>query len=209
MAIVKGSSKETSVLEIETNQKPIYALSNIHYGMHQQVKEKIDAGKYWILGPLKTYFAFIWRTARHWPPSFSINLSCQAMNSIDAPILALDGNKESHSDIPSEDVYTDNFSIYLNEQDGTEGNTPLVVQKIQNNIPRNEFIKFGWDWMKNKFEFTSNDQCETWNCTEVSIDPTVDGNVSSYDIDGEIFDARPITVRVHSRKLNMFCSVDT
>jgi len=201
MAVVKGVCTETSVLEVQTESKPVYALHNIHFGAYEQVKQKVDAGKYWLLGPVKKHFAFLWRTLRHWPYPHTATLQCTG-----------DGGNVS-----STELLCDNFSVYLQEdilQDNTQDTQPLLlVQKQANDISRLDFIRHGWAWLEQKFSPTlSETTTEMLRCSEVCVTPHESDGESketvSYGIDGEVFDARPITVRIDARKLKMFSDPD-
>ena len=198
MAIVKGKYKEASVLEIDTDGKPIYALSNVHFGVYQEVKNKIDEGKYWLFGPWKKKFAFLWRTVRNWPPTFNISLSC-------TPKVAGDTTNLSGENT---EMTTDNFSIYLQEDVDSGTDPVLLVQKRTNGIARMDFVRLGWEWIENKLSYTAHEMSETVECREVSVRPSVDDDSSFYDIDGEVFDARPITVRIDPRRVKVFCNIE-
>ena len=198
MAIVKGKYKEASVLEIDTDGKPIYALSNVHFGVYQEVKNKIDEGKYWLFGPWKKKFAFLWRTVRNWPPTFNISLSC-------TPKVAGDTTNLSGENT---EMTTDNFSIYLQEDVDSGTDPVLLVQKRTNGIARMDFVRLGWEWIENKLSYTAHEMSETVECREVSVRPSVDDDSSFYDIDGEVFDARPITVRIDPRRVKVFCNTE-
>ena len=199
MAIVKGNYKEASVLEIDTNGKPIYALSNVHFGVYQEVKNKIDEGKYWLFGPWKKRFAFVWRTVRNWPPTFNISLSCTPEKVGDTTNLSEENTTE---------MTTDNFSIYLHEDVDSGTDPVLLVQKRTNGIARMDFVRLGWEWIENKLSYTAHEMSETVVCQEVSVRPSVDDDSSFYDIDGEVFDARPITIRIDPRRVKVFCNTE-
>ncbi|XP_065669596.1 acylglycerol kinase, mitochondrial isoform X3 [Hydra vulgaris] len=181
MAIVKGDTTKVSVMEIKADTKPVYAFSSIHLGVYKEMKEQIDRGRFWLLGPLKKYFTFLWRTTKDWPPEFSFGLET-------------DGVAVS--------TELSNLSLYL---EGDNDNASLLVQKTPTIFSKNDFIKYGWLWLKNDFAFVDNEKSEVLRVSKISINPLEDQRLS-YDIDGEIFDGRPTDITVHSERVNMFCN---
>eukprot|EP00111_Clytia_hemisphaerica_P019634 TCONS_00057923-protein len=215
MAIIQGQSSLVDVVEVKTDQKSIFALNSIHVGLHQQVKEKLDDGKYWILGPLKRYFACGWKTIKNWPPiENGISVTCSKCSSISRTTHQEQPNsllskaacftdeelltqKES---VGSNKITTSGLSVWLTELDQRSS---FTVQYNADEVSKTEFIQHGAQWIKNKYKHTPADHLKTVICDELSITLNK-GQELSYDIDGEIYDGRPIHVSVYPRKLHMF-----
>jgi len=190
MAVVKATTKDVDVLEIKTEKKSVYAMSTIHIGVQQQVKENIDIGRFWLLGPFKQYFAFVWRTVKNWPPSFNI-------------LYSLGGEQQAKGSTET----TDGLSLYL-EDDSESQQASILVETLKKEYSRESFINFGWQWIKQSFHPVNNEIFNQIKCDEVQINPPADKEIS-YDIDGEIFDPRPIQISICPTKIKMFYNEET
>ncbi|XP_057314892.1 acylglycerol kinase, mitochondrial-like [Hydractinia symbiolongicarpus] len=255
MAIVKNKTRKVSVMEIKADSKSSFALSSIHIGLNQQVKEQIDQGRFWLLGPLKKYFTYLWRTTKEWPPSSSIHVysssisplrtslsqkqhsipnlkiqtaSCEERNklrqsnseSIEKPChdtiakhvisCEMTGSYKPNIINCSErkEFFSSDINLYFREADEKNTGPYFILQDLKVDQSKTDFMKYGVQWIQNRFNYTPTDLSDTMICHDVRLTPPENEDLS-YGIDGEIFDARPIQVSIYPNKLVMFCGDQT
>jgi len=215
LTILEGNCKSVDVVEVKTDRKPVYALNSVHIGLHQQVKEKLDDGKYWVLGPLRKYFACGWKTLKNWPPienavTFSCD-KCQPYKTsrtnesslLNKAACSNDNVEETSKYICESEISTSGLSIWLNQEDLIENKPSFLVQFNNDEMSKTDFIQHGTQWITNHYKHTHADHMKTMLCEELSVTPALIEGLN-FDIDGEIFDGRPIHLSIHSKKLNMF-----
>lgn len=206
MAIIKGKTKQTDVIEIATEGvRPTYCLSGLNWGLLQTVKTKIDAKKHWWAGPWKKQMSFVTRTLRNWPTIFS---ACFNIDGIDI---------KSESDILDDDLQsvggerTENLSktglvnaSSVNLQIGSIGGKSLLhLQLLEAGISRTDFISSGIRWMKNNYDIVRTDSHRELFGEQLRLSPKMN-DVTWFHIDGEEFEAKEIEVRVLKNKLQFF-----
>ena len=246
MAIVKAETKPVDLIEIQTGGKPTYALSSIHWGAFQEVKNRIDARKYWWAGPWRSKAAFIVRTLRGWPVnyisqlsypmkesitdckdciqtkptlcSFSITDSKGCKLGIHAPLSVLTAdnsrpyimktvnclqNENSYTKLlPRDHLATSGIGVYAC---GINSSSHLHIQIWEPNLERKEFVKDGWNWLKKNYKLVESDHCKNVCVEEFSFAPGLDHG-SWYHIDGEVFEAKPIQVKLLPNRIKFFLS---
>jgi len=92
------------------------------------------------------------------------------------------------------------LSVYL---ESNAEDSYLNIQRWRSDTSRQDFIRNGWEWMKKNFQPTDLDICDTSRAGDITLVPPVNQGLS-FSIDGETFDAKPIEIILHKKKLNVF-----
>ena len=219
MAIVKGATRHINVIEVASDGvRPTYCLSGLNWGLFQEVKAKIDAKKHWWAGPWKKQMAFITRTLRNWPSFYSAELGfdgCsidripELYNDVENSTVKSADRKKNDMSIPSSETSRDDPSINteictMNLQIGNDhGDPKLHMQLLDSNILKADFISNGIKWMKNNFNIVRSDSYKEYFAEQVTLRPKMDC-ATFFHIDGEEFEAKDITVKIHKNKLLFF-----
>ena len=223
LAIVKGNTKHMDVIEITTDGvRPTYSLSGLTWGLHQEVKQKIDAKKHWWAGPWKKEMAFVTRTVRNWPAYYSafldidgcaVDMTLELNNGANNGATDSHGPKRNDSMVPShlENHLKDKKSISFNsdmcalnlEITDFHGNSMLHVQLLGSDLQRADFIANGIKWMKNNYNIVQSVDAKEFLGEQVKLCPRMD-YVTFFHIDGEEFEAKDVSLKLLKNKLCFF-----
>ena len=221
MAIIKGTTRHIDVIEIASDRvRPTYCLSGLNWGLFQEVKAKIDAKKHWWAGPWKRQMAFITRTLRNWPSFYSAELNfdgCgidkipELYSEVESGVVQSSDRIKNDALLPSSETSKDDKTPSINTDMCTmnlqigkdQGDSKLHIQLLDSNILRADFITNGIKWLKNNFNNVKSDSYKEYFAEQVTLWPRMDC-ATFFHIDGEEFEAKDVSVKIHKNKLLIF-----
>lgn len=231
MSIIRGKTKTMDVMEVRSSGvRPTYCLSGISWGLFQEVKAKIDAKKHWWAGPWKKQMAFVTRTVKNWPSTYTALLTTGQVDTIETKEeqSRLLGDESQSSDksrtadlsnsqlgntmmndtskVPN--TVGSNFESDLSTMNlqirSDNGEPKLQVQLLGSNISRTDFITSGIRWIKNNYDIVQQDSFLAFFGDHVTLSPKMNGT-TWFHIDGEEFEAKDVEVKILKNKLRFFC----
>ncbi len=108
-------------------------------------------------------------------------------------------NGNSHQ--PSSSLKTSGININLER---TEDQSKLCAQVWNPDINRLDFVSDGLKWIESNYGKVETDSCSSILCDEINLQPSSE-ELTWYSIDGEEFEAKPVTIKIHRNKLKFFC----
>lgn len=229
MAIIQGSTEWKDAMKIEpiANEdeepsKPIYAMASMEWGAFRDTLARKD--KYWLFGPLREYFAFIFNgykssltwncsgTVKYTPPCAGCS-NCVArrpevkskwsffMPSTQAAVQPDQSNALNPDCVSLQELCFKTCDFKIKTQNiETKTEVPALSLILgKNSYSYVDFVTEGWNRLK------KNDEANRIYARTIELHPKEFDKDVTIEIDKEEFDLKPVKITLLPKIIKLFC----